>query len=71
MLSSRKQMEQLRAALQDTNDPHLLAMALESGEITMLDYYGGTELYYRVFDDYLAAEKAFYLAQAELSKYDL
>jgi len=69
--SSRKQMMQLNSALESTNDPKLLAVAVESGEISLMEYFFETELYYRVFNDFLAAEKEFYQVEAELSKYDL
>ena len=71
MESLRKQMSQLQNALESTNDPELLALAVKSGEIPMIEYYFGTELYYRVFEEFLVAEKEFYQAEAELTKYDL
>jgi len=71
MESLWKQMRQLQSALESTNDPELLALAVKSGEIPLIDYYFGTELYYRVFEEFLVAEKEFYMAEAELTKYDL
>ena len=71
MESRRNQMQQLQDALQSTNVPGLLAVAMERGEISMMEYYFGTELYYRVLEEYLAAEKDFYLAEAELTRYGL
>jgi outer membrane protein, heavy metal efflux system len=71
MEARKRQMDQLHEALQSANDPGLLAMAMESGEISILEYYFGTEVYYDVLEDYLNAEKEFYLAESELNKYDL
>jgi hypothetical protein len=71
MEARRSQMRRLQEALESSNDPELLSVAMESGEISMIDYYFGTELYYSVLEEYLQAEKEFYLAEAELSKYDL
>ena len=66
-----KKVEQLSGALDFANDPELLSLAVETGEITMIEYFYEAELYYRVRHDLLIAEKDLHLAEAELNKYGL
>jgi len=63
----QKQTEQLSSALQSSNDPELLALAVESGEISVVEYFYETDLYYKVYNEFLIAEKELYRAEAELS----
>ena len=67
----QRQTEQLLSALQTSNDPELLALAVESGEISVVEYFYETDLYYDVYNEYLTAEKELYRAEAELTKYKL
>ena len=66
-----KQVEQLSEVLDIANDPGLLSLAVETGEISMIEYFYEVELYYRVRHDFLLAEKELHLIEAELNKYDL
>jgi len=66
----QKQTEQLSSALQSSNDPELLALAVESGEISVVEYFYETDLYYKVYNEFLIAEKELYRAEAELTKYE-
>ena len=70
-LTHLKQVETLSEALDMANDPALLSLAVEAGEISMIEYFYEAELYYRVFHDFLLAEKELHLVEAELNKYDL
>ena len=67
----QRQTEQLSSALQSSNDPDLLALAVESGEISVVEYFYETDLYYKVYNEFLIAEKELYRAEAELTKYEL
>jgi len=71
MVSYRRQMDRLHEALDITNDPQLLEVTMESGEISMLEYYDGTALFYQVQEEFLEAEREFHITEAELSKYEL
>jgi len=66
-----KQVEQLSEVLEIANDPGLLSFAVETGEISMIEYFYEVELYYRVRHDFLLVEKELHLAEAELNKYGL
>ncbi len=66
-----KQVEQLSEVLDIANDPGLLSLAIETGEISMIEYFYEVELYYRVRHDFLLAEKELHLVEAELNKYGL
>jgi outer membrane protein TolC len=70
-LGYQKQMAQLSDALESSNDPEIMAAALEAGEVSMVEYFYETDLYYRVRAKLLLAEKEFYLAEAELRIYEL
>jgi outer membrane protein TolC len=66
-----KKVEQLSEVLDAANDPGLLSLAVETGEISMIEYFYEVELYYRVRHDFLLAEKELHLVEAELNKYSL
>jgi cobalt-zinc-cadmium efflux system outer membrane protein len=66
-----KQVEQLSEVLEVANDPGLLSLAVQTGEISMIEYFYEVELYYRVRHDFLLAEKELHLVEAELNKYGL
>jgi outer membrane protein TolC len=70
-LAYKKQVEQLSEVLNVANDPALLSLAVQTGEISMIEYFYEIELYYRVRHDFLLAEKELHLAEAELNKYSL
>ena len=70
-LTYLKKVEQLSEAIDFANHPALLNLAVETGEISMIEYFYETELYYRVRHDLLLAEKDLHLAEAELNKYGL
>ncbi len=69
--SYQKQSAGLALALELSNDPALLNLAMESGEISMVEFFYETDLYYRVLGELLVAEKELYLAESELTKYKL
>jgi outer membrane protein TolC len=66
-----KQVEQLSEVLNVANDPGLLSLAVQTGEISMIEYFYEIELYYQVRHDFLLAEKELHLTEAELNKYSL
>ena len=66
-----KKVEQLSEVLDVANDPGLLSLAVQTGEISMIEYFYEVELYYRVRHDFLLAEKELHLVEAELNKYGL
>lgn len=66
-----RQVEQLSEVLDVANDPGLLSLAVQTGEISMIEYYYEIDLYYRVRHDFLLAEKELHLVEAELNKYGL
>jgi len=66
-----KQVGQLSEVLEVANDPGLLSLAVETGEISMIEYFYEVELYYRVRHDFLLAEKELHLVETELNKYGL
>jgi len=66
-----KKVELLSEVLEVANDPGLLSFAVETGEISMIEYFYEVELYYRVRHDFLLAEKELHLVEAELNKYGL
>ncbi len=70
-LNYLNKVEQLSQALDFANDPALLNLAVETGEISMIEYFYEAELYYRVMHDLLLAEKDLHLVEAELNKYGL
>ena len=68
--SYQKQSAELSRALELSNDPALLSLAMESGEISLVEFFYETDLYYRVLGELLLAEKQLYLAESELKKYE-
>ena len=66
-----KQVEQLSEVLDVANDPGLLSLAVQTGEISMIEYFYEIELFYRVRHDLLLAEKEMYLTEVELNKHTL
>jgi hypothetical protein len=61
----------LSEALGICNDPGILSLALEVGEISLVEYFYETDLYYRVLDELLKAERNLLMAEADLTKYSL
>jgi cobalt-zinc-cadmium efflux system outer membrane protein len=68
---SLKKVDELSAVLDQVDDPGLLSLAVETGEISMIEYFYEAEMYYRTWHDLLQAEKQLYLFEAELNKYGL
>lgn len=66
----QKQSAELSRALQNTNDPVILARALETGEISVVEYFYESDLYYQVFNELLLTEKNMYMAESELTRYE-
>jgi cobalt-zinc-cadmium efflux system outer membrane protein len=69
--SYQTQREELSSALEQGNDPEILALAFEAGEISLIEYFYETDLYYSVQKDLWMTEKNLLLAEAELNKFDL
>jgi len=67
----QRQTEQLYLALKNSNDPELLTLAVESGEISVVEYFYEADLFYKVYNELLVAEKELYRAEAELTKYEM
>ncbi len=70
-MTQLKQVDLLSEALAMANDPVILSLAVEAGEISMIEYFYEAELYYKVFHDFLLAEKELHLVEAELNKFEL
>ncbi len=67
--SYQKQKEELSYALEHGNDPEIMALAVKAGEISLIEYFYETGLYYSVQKDLWMTEKNLLLAEAELNKY--
>jgi cobalt-zinc-cadmium efflux system outer membrane protein len=69
--SYQKQREELSSALEQGNDPEILALAFEAGEISLIEYFYETDLYFSVQKELWMTERNLLLAEAELNKFDL
>ena len=66
-----KRVEALSAVLDQADDPGLLSLAVQTGEISMIEYFYEAEMYYKTWQELLQAEKQLHLIEAELNKYGL
>ena len=57
--------------LSSINSEELLKNSLETGEISIIDFFTEMFYYYEVYDDYLTVERDYYQALGELYKYQL
>ena len=62
----QQNVQKLRQSLSDYNNEPLLKKALETGEISLLNYLLETEFYYNAINKTLEAERDFELAAAKL-----
>jgi outer membrane protein, heavy metal efflux system len=67
----RQNFEEYRSNLQMTSNTALLGKALQAGQITVLEYFLETTLYYESLDRFLKLEEAWQRAGAELMKFSL
>ena len=67
----QKSAAETKSSVEQLSNLKYLGKALESGEITMLDYIVEVQLYYEARTMALDAERAYYIALAKLSAYTL
>ncbi len=67
----QKSAAETKAAVEQLSNLKYLGKALESGEITMLDYIVEVQMYYEARTMALDAERAYYMSLAKLSAYTL
>lgn len=71
ILSLQENLESYNSVLGSVNSEELLNKSLESGEISIIDFFTEMFYYYEIYDDYLLVEKDYHQALAELYKYKL
>jgi outer membrane protein TolC len=64
-------LDSYEAVLSSVNNEALLKQSLESGEISIIDFFTEMFYYYEIYDDFLLLEKDYHQAIAELYKYRL
>jgi outer membrane protein TolC len=69
--SLKASLENYQNVLGSIHSEELLSKSLELGEISVIDFFTEMFYYYEVYDDYLAVEKDYHVALAELYKYRL
>ena len=67
----QKSAAETKSSVEQLSNLKYLGKALESGEITMLDYIVEVQLYYEARTMALDAERAYYISLAKLSAYTL
>lgn len=67
----QKSAAETKSAVEQLSNMKYLGKALESGEITMLDYIVEVQMYYEARTMALDAERAYYMSLAKLSAYTL
>ena len=67
----QKSAAETKVAVEQLSNLKYLGKALESGEITMLDYIVEVQMYYEARTMALEAERAYYMSLAKLSAYTL
>ena len=67
----QKSAAETKAAVEQLSNLKYLGKALDSGEITMLDYIVEVQMYYEARTMALDAERAYYISLAKLSSYTL
>jgi len=70
-LSLKESLESYETILSSVNNEALLRESLESGEISIIDFFNEMFYMYEIYDDYLNVEKEYYQSLAELYKYRL
>ena len=71
VLSLKENLESYETVLNSVNNEELLQKSLESGEISVIDFFTEMFYIYEIYDDYLQVEKEYYQSLAELYKYRL
>ena len=71
VLSLKENLESYETVLNSVNNEELLQKSLESGEISVIDFFTEMFYLYEIYDDYLHIEKEYYQSLAELYKYRL
>ena len=64
-------LESYQNILASVNSEDLLKKSLDSGEISVIEFFTEMFYYYEVYDDFLIVEKEYYEALSELYKYKL
>ncbi len=64
-------LDSYETVLSSVNNETLLKQSLESGEISIIDFFTEMFYYYEIYDDFLMLEKDYHQALAELYKYKL
>ena len=70
-LSLKESLESYETVLSSVNNEALLRESLESGEISIIDFFNEMFYMYEIYDDYLNVEKEYYQSLTELYKYRL
>ena len=70
-IAYRQNLEDYRVKLRLISNSTLLDKALQSGQLTVLEYFMETTLYYESIDRYMALEESLHKIAAELLKYQL
>lgn len=70
-LSLKRSMEEYSDMLEQTNSIHLLKRSRELGKISIIEFFREMQYFYTLYDEYLALERDYQLARAELFKYQL
>lgn len=65
----KRQLNELRAVLENTSSPELMRKALDLGEITLVDYLVEQQLYYELMETTLQTELEYQFIQAEMWKW--
>lgn len=60
-----------KSTLMTINNIELLKKSLSLGEISSIEYFMEISYFYHIYDDYLAIEKEYHHAFAELYRYKL
>ena len=71
VLSLKENLESYETVLNSVNNEELLQKSLESGEISVIDFFTEMFYLYEIYDDYLHIEKEYYQSLSELYKYRL
>ncbi len=69
--SSCENLKSYETVLSSINNEELLNKSLESGEISVIEFFTEMIYFYEIYDDYLSVEKDYHQALAELYKYRL
>jgi len=69
--SLKESLESYETVLSTVNNEELLKQSMESGEISIIDFFTEMFYYYEIYDDYLSLEKEYYQILNELYKYRL